>query len=60
MPLYPGGSASISNAWPQYMQLGLFQNNTAHSISRHGLYISDTFIPSAIPGTPIANYSQAD
>ena len=43
-----------------YIQVGLFQNNTAHSISRHGLYISDTFIPSAIPGTPIANYSQAD
>ena len=60
MDLHPTGPSATSYVWPEFMELGQFEDNTAHSMAKYGLRIFHRFFPSGSPGEPIANYSRAD
>ena len=57
---HPTGPSADNSVWPEFMPLGQFKNNTAHSLARYGLRIFHRFFPSSSPGDPIANYSRPD
>lgn len=57
---HPSGPSSTSTVWPVYMELGQFQDNTAHSVFKYGLRIFHKFYPSSTPGDPIVDYLKAN
>jgi hypothetical protein len=58
--LHPRGPSATSAVWPEFMELGQFEDNTAHSLAKYGLRIFHRFFPSTTPGDPIADYSKRD
>ena len=60
MTLNPTGPSATATVFPEFMALGQFQDNTAHSVFKYGLRIFHRFFPSLLSQPPIADYSQAN
>ena len=60
MPANPTGPSATPNIYPEYNPLGLFQDNTAHSVGTYGLRIFHRFLPSLFSAPPISNNHRAD
>lgn len=52
MTTHPTGPSADDNVWPEFMPMGVFQDNTAHSVARYGLRIFHRFLPSLNPVQP--------
>ena len=60
MDLHPSGPSATSFVWPEFMELGQFEDNTAHSLKKYGLRIFHRFFPSASPGEPFYDINKKD
>ena len=45
LPVRPESPSSKTSGCPNYVQLGIFQNNSAHSFGWHGLWIFESYYP---------------
>ena len=60
MDPHPTGPSSTDTIFPEFTQLGLFQDNTAHSLMKYGLRIFHRFFPSLLETDKIADDTKRD
>ena len=60
MTLNPTGPSSTPLVFPEFNALGLFQDNTAHSVHKYGLRIFHRWFPSLFSAPGISDHNKPD